>query len=103
MKSSAAAWPWARDVKSPYLFSIFRNKAEVSREQGRIKELRTAVSEIQEYGILNANLYDLAKFTLDTFPDDSSISNKYMLIVDERSIRHRTCILVEIQEQVDLD
>ncbi|RDL30177.1 uncharacterized protein BP5553_10455 [Venustampulla echinocandica] len=124
VKSSAAAWPSAYAVKSPYLLSIFRNKAEVFKEQDRIKELATIsgteppISETKEYDFLNANLYDLAKFTLDTFPtgfqlvnntfpdpdpNSCSFSNGYMLIVDERSIKDRTCILVEIPEQIEFN
>lgn len=105
IESSANAWPSKDQVKSPYLFSIIRNKAEVSREQDRIKDLSTLsgtqppVSETEEYDFLDANLYDLAKFTIDTFPDDYSISNSFILVVDERSVKDRTCILVEIPEQ----
>ena len=52
---------------------------------------------------MNANGFDIAKFTLDTFPDSYSINNRYMFIVDERSVKDRTCIIVEIPEQVVLN
>jgi hypothetical protein len=109
VKSSGDAWPSAQYVKSPYLLSIFHNKADVSREKERVDGLdplsgtQPPISEAQEYQFLDANLFDLAKFTLEAFPDGHPISNRYMLIVDERSVRDRTCQLVEIPEQVELD
>jgi hypothetical protein len=82
----------------------------VSREKGRLKELATLsgtkppVPETQEYDFLNANLYDLAMFTLESFPDRYySINNRFMLIVDEGSVTDRTCILAEIPAQFELD
>jgi len=48
------------------------------------------------------NLYELAKYTLDTF-SSSPISDRFMLIVDERTLRDRTVILAEIPRQIKLD
>lgn len=109
VKSSAEAWPSASQVKSSYLLSIFRNKAEAAGEQARVTQLETLsgtqppIADTDDYDFLDANLSDLAQFTLETFPDNRSLSNKYILIVDERSARDRTVTLVEIPAQYEFD
>lgn len=81
----------------------------MSQEQDRLKSIATLsgtqppLSETQEYDFINANLYDLAELTLETFSDDGPINNMFIVVVDARSLKDRTCILVEIPEQVQLD
>lgn len=66
-------------MKSPYLFSIIRNEAEVTTELARIEALeilsgtQPPISETNNYDFLDMDLYDLAKFTLRKFPNGSRL------------------------------
>ena len=96
-------------MKSPYLFVVLRSKAEAASEQSHLSAIdtlrgsRAPVSETQDYDFLDANVHDLATYTLATFPENSAMNNKYFVVLDERSARDRTCVLVEIPSQVTLD
>jgi len=98
----------SKNLKSTNIFAIIRNKSELLHEQERVTSLTTLsgpepIPETSEYDFINANYYDLAKLTLDTFPDDSPINNEYILIIDERSLKDRTCVLLQIPAQIETE
>lgn len=109
VESSARAWPSRGNVKSPYLFCILRCREDAKAEKERLAGLETLagatapIADSHDFDFLDANIYDLARFTLASFPDNTSINNTYFVVIDDRSIEDRTCLLVEIPHQWEHD
>lgn len=95
--------PKTSNQQTYFQFSATKKRFRTNKE--RVKSLTTlsgytSILETSEYDFIDVDYYSLAKITVATFPDDSPINNQYIFILDERSLRDQTCVLLQIPLQI---